>query len=296
MTSKKLGKGLGSLLSNPHATESADPGGPLWVNHADLSPSSEQPRVRVDKALESLAGSLRRHGMMQPILVTRGEDGKYEILAGERRWRAAGIANIKSVPVLIRSAPATQGERLELALIENIQREDLNDMERATACHRLMDHHGLTQAQVSEKLGLDRSTIANLVRLLELPPFLKESVSRETITGGHARALLRLNGNIEQQRVYEKIISEELSVRATEKLAKRLSKGGRLKEHRARPRNPAWVGDLQEKVTRGLGVRTELRLVRGGGGKMILHFSDLDALDRLVQGWGLEQEADELLS
>ena len=139
MTSKKLGKGLGSLLSNPHATELADPGGPLWVNHADLSPSSEQPRVRVDKALESLAGSLCRHGMMQPILVTRGEDGKYEILAGERRWRAAGIANIKSVPVLIRSAPATQGERLELALIENIQRENLNVVEEAKAYKNLIE-------------------------------------------------------------------------------------------------------------------------------------------------------------
>lgn len=295
MTNKKLGKGLSSLLSNRHSTEPVDPGGALWVDHSSLSPSSEQPRVKVDKALESLADSLRRHGMMQPILVTQRTDGMYEILAGERRWRAAKIAKLKSVPVLIRSAPASQGERLELALIENIQREDLNDMERATACHRLMEQHGFTQTEVSQKLGLDRSTIANLVRLLDLPPFLQECVSRETITGGHARALLRLNGNPEQQKVYEKVVSEELSVRATEKLAKKLSKGGKLTEHRARPRNPAWVGDLQEKVTRGLGIRTELRLLRGGGGKMILHFSDLDTLDRLVQAWGLEQEADELL-
>ncbi len=294
---RKLGRGLGSLLATRHGQEATPAAGegPLWVDWALLHPSREQPRKAVDKGLEGLAESLRRHGMMQPILVTRREDGQFEILAGERRWRAAQIAGMKSVPVLERADPASPGERLELALIENIQREDLDPIERAFACRRLMEEHGYTQERVAERLGFQRSTVANLVRLLELPEELQADVSRETITAGHARALLQLQNSPLQADAKKRMVEEGLSVRQAEELCKQWATQGATPKHRARPRKPAWVGDLQEKLSRQLGVRAELLLLARGGGKLILHFRDLDELDRVARGLGGPSEAAELM-
>lgn len=294
---RKLGRGLGSLLSTRHGQEAAptEVDGRLWVPLDQLAPSSEQPRKDLDKGLDALAESLRRHGMMQPILVTRREDGAFEILAGERRWRAARLAGMKSVPVLERAAPADAGERLELALIENIQREDLNPVERAAACQRLIEEHGYTQERVAERLGYQRSTVANLVRLLELPEELLADVSRETITAGHARALLQLQGSPLQAEAKKRIVDEGLSVRQAELLCKQWVAHGATPKHRARPRKPNWVADLQEKLSRQLGVRAELLLLARGGGKLVLHFQDLDELDRVSRRLGGPGEADELL-
>jgi len=295
MTNKKLGKGLGSLLATRHASESATEGAPLWVPLDQLRQNQEQPRKDLQKGIKELADSLRRHGMMQPIVATAVKEGGYEILAGERRWRAARLAGLKSVPILVRVSPVSQGERLELALIENIQREDLNAMERASACQRLVEQYQLTQAQVAERLGFERSTVANLVRLLELPEAIQGAVSRETITAGHARALLRLNGNPLQIKALERIAKEGLSVRATEAMCKFMAESGLGPQRQVRPRKPAWVSEMQEKITRSLGVRAEVRLRQKGGGRLILHFQDLDGLDQLTQRWGLHEEAAELL-
>jgi len=295
MTNKKLGKGLGSLLATRHASEATADGSPLWVSLDQLRQSQEQPRKDPEKGIKELAGSLRRHGMMQPIVVTQSNERGYEILAGERRWRAARLAGLKSVPILIRASPSSQGERLELALIENIQREDLNAMERASACHRLVEEYQLTQAQVADRLGFERPTVANLIRLLELPEAIQGAVSRETITAGHARALLRLNGNPLQDKVLAQITKEELSVRAAEALCGALAESGNNRQRQARPRKPAWVAEMQEKITRSLGVRAEVRLRQRGGGRLILHFQDLEGLDQLTQSWGLHGEAAELL-
>ena len=294
-STKKLGKGLGSLLTNTHATESQDAGGPLWVPLEELAANSQQPRLHVDRGIEALADSLRRHGMMQPIVVTRQEDGKYEILAGERRWRASQLAGLKKVPILVREGLRSDAERLELALIENVQREDLDPIERAQACHRLIEEYGLSQEQVAERLGYERSTVANLVRLLDLPESLREAVSRETITAGHARALLRLNGAPEQARVFDEVVQDGLSVRATEAMCKKAAESGVQPLHKARPRKPSWVLDLQEKLARKTGGQVEIALKKGQGGKMILHFSSLDQLDELSQLFSLTSESEELL-
>jgi ParB family chromosome partitioning protein len=294
-STKKLGKGLGSLLTNTHATENQDAGGPLWVAIDELVANSQQPRLHLDRGIEALAESLRRHGMMQPIVVTLQEDGRYEILAGERRWRASRLAGLKKVPILVREGLRGEAERLELALIENVQREDLDPIERAQACRRLIEEHGLSQEQVAERLGYERSTVANLVRLLELPEAIQEAVSRETITAGHARALLRLNGTTEQTRVYEDVVQEGLSVRATEAACKHAAEAGVEPKHRARPRKPAWVMELQERLARKTGGNVEIMLKKGQGGKMVLHFGSLDHLDEISTLFALRSESEELL-
>lgn len=296
MAPKKLGKGLESLLSTRHAgEETSSSGGSLWVPVDQLQRNRQQPRKDLERGLEGLANSVRKHGIMQPIVVTRREGGDYEILAGERRWRAAQIAGLKSVPVVVREGVADDAERLELALIENVQREDLNPIERAQACHRLLEEFQLTQEQVAQGLGFNRSTIANLVRLLELPTEIQAGVSRGTISAGHARALLRLSGTPAQAIVYARIEKEGWSVRQTEKSCAQAVKGKLDPTHRPRPRQPPWVSDLQANLARGLGLRSEIQLRRQGGGKVIIHFADLDELDGFARRFELPSETEELL-
>lgn len=293
--SRKLGKGLGSLLTNTHATETADSGGPLWVSIDQLLANTQQPRQDTQRGLESLAESLRRHGMMQPIVVTPAGGGRYEILAGERRWRASQLAGFKKVPVIVRTAIRSEAERLELALIENIQREDLDAIERASACRQLIDGHGLSQEEVAERLGYERSTVANLVRLLDLPKPIQEAVSRETISAGHGRALLRLNGTPAQKAIYDAIVEEGMSVRATEAACKKAANGGVKARHQARPIKPAWVQDLQERMSRQLGLKVDIGLKRKAGGRLVIQFQDLEQLDALSQLMALPSESQELL-
>ncbi len=293
--SRKLGKGLGSLLSNTHATETADSGGPLWVSIDQLIANTQQPRQDTERGLGSLAESLRRHGMMQPIVVTQAGPNQYEILAGERRWRASQMAGFKKVPVFVRGAIRSEAERLELALIENIQREDLDPIERATACRQLIDGHGLSQEDVAERLGYERSTVANLVRLLDLPDFIRESVSRETISAGHGRALLRLNGTPSQKAVYDAILDDGMSVRATEAACKKAAKGGIQARHQARPMKPAWVQDLQERMSRELGLKVDIALKRRAGGRVVIQFQDLEQLDAISGLLVTRTESQELL-
>lgn len=296
MTSqKRLGKGIGSLLSNRHAQDSESSDGRLWVPVEDLQPNPEQPRVALDKSVERLSESLRKHGMMQPIVVTRDAQGQYQILAGERRWRAAQLAQMKSVPVVLREGSLSGEELLELALIENIQREDLDAIEKAKGCARLADTYKLTQEEIAERLGYQRSTVANLVRLLDLPEHIQEDVSRETISAGHARALLKLQGNPVQDQAWREVRAGEVSVRETEQLCARLAKGERTPKHAAKPRKPAWASDLQERISRRLGAKAELKLHARGGGKLILHFQEVDQLDQLSKDLGLHDEVSELL-
>ncbi|HEX9795161.1 MAG TPA: ParB/RepB/Spo0J family partition protein [Planctomycetota bacterium] len=292
--SKKLGRGLNSLLTSRHA-EDGDADGPRWVPVARLQPNPEQPRKNLEKGLDTLAASIRRHGIMQPLVVVQSGPESFEIVAGERRWRAAQLAGLKQVPVVIRERAGAASERLELALIENIQREDLDPIERALACRQLLGEYGLTQEDVAERLGFDRSTVANLVRLLELPQEFQAAVSRETISAGHGRALLRIKDAAKQKLAFQRIVQDALSVRAAEKFCATVASGKVAPAHKPRPRNPAWVGDLQEKLTRSLGSRAEIRLLRKGGGRLVVHFQDLDGLDRLTQKLELPGEAEELL-
>lgn len=293
---KKLGRGLNSLLGARHAEADTGAAGPDWIPVEHLVPNRVQPRADAEQNLDALAESIRRHGIMQPIVASPLGADRYEIIAGERRWRAARQAGLQRVPVILRETVQTDLDRLELALIENVQREDLNAIERARACRQLLDVHHLTQEDVAVRLGFERSTVANLVRLLELPPAIQEAVSRETLSAGHARALLRLNGHPRQTAVMEQMVREGWSVRQAEETCARLAQGGgATPTHFARPRNPAWVRDLQERLTRRLGLRTELRLHRKGGGRIVLHFQGLEELDAVTQRLGLPSEADELL-
>jgi|FLOH01.1.fsa_nt_gi ParB family transcriptional regulator, chromosome partitioning protein len=292
--SKRLGKGIGSLLSNKHATDSLGGDGKLWVSRDEIRPNREQPRIALDKGVERLAESLRRHGMMQPILVTHRPEGGYEILAGERRWRAAELAGMKSVPVILREGTLSGDERLELALIENVQREDLDSIEKARGCSRLMTEYQLTQEEVALKLGYQRSTVANLVRLLDLPIEIQHDVSRETISAGHARALLQLRDSPLQAQAWQEIKANDVSVRGAEKLCSTLAKGERSPKHLPRTAKPAWAAELQDRLTRSLGLRAEIKLHGRGGGKLVLHFAELDDLDRLVQGINLPSEMEDL--
>lgn len=293
--SRKLGRGLNSLLATRHAAEPEREGGARWVAVDQLVPNRDQPRKDLEKGLDALAESIRRHGVMQPILVAAVPSGGFEILAGERRWRAAKLAGMRSVPVLIRDAPLSESDRLELALIENIQREDLNPIERAVACRQLLERYSLTQEEVAARLGLERSTVANLIRLLDLPAEIQGAVSRETISAGHARALLRLNGHPQQAKVLARMVREGWSVRQAEEVCAALAAARPAPMRQSRPRHPPWVQDLQERVTRSLGMRSEIRLFRKGGGQVVLHFQNLDELDRFAQRLSLPSEGAELL-
>jgi len=297
MTTKRMGRGLDSLMAGVQATRAKESGEPLWVDLGDLQPNSQQPRSDFGRGLESLAESLKRHGMMQPILATPQSGGGYQILAGERRWRAARIAGFTQVPIFVRAANPTEAERLELALIENIQREDLNPIERALACRRLLDEYSLTQEQVASRLGQERSTIGNLVRLLELPGEIQAYVSRGTLTFGHARALLRYGGEAAQVKAAKRVIEEGWTVRELEKEASEAAEGAEAGGSRvSRPRLPSWVVELQEKLTRRYGLRAEIRLRKKGGGRLVLHFAELEDLDRLTRALDLPSESEELLA
>ncbi|KAA3611603.1 MAG: ParB/RepB/Spo0J family partition protein [Planctomycetota bacterium] len=298
---RKLGKGLDSLLASRQSSDSGDGEGLRWVSITSLIPNREQPRKEFNVGLDTLIDSVRQHGIMQPIVVTPSGPGKFEILAGERRWRAAQAAGLDRVPVVMRDGSLEQVERLELALIENIQREDLNPIERAQGCQRLLSEYELTQSEVAKKLGYERSTVANLVRLLELPQQIQEAVSRGTLSAGHARTLLRLNGDPQQEDLFHRILQEGLSVRVAERLSAQAKSHGQAAnpglegQSPGRKEKPAWVGEMEDRLTRALGGKVEISLNQGKGGRLSFRFNDLDQLDSLVQMLHLPSESEELL-
>ena len=221
-----LGKGLGALIpvSEP---------GPTEVPVDAIAPNPLQPRQNMAaEALEELAASIREHGLIQPLIVSQVADAeaqRYQLIAGERRLEAARLAGLARVPVIIREA--TPQEMLELALVENIQRADLNPLEQATAYRHLMDDFGLTQEQVAERVGKSRAAVANSVRLLRLPDEIKNSLAQGQITEGHARAVLALDEPNSQRKVWKAILKRGLNVRQTEETVRRLAAG---------PKPPAW--------------------------------------------------------
>lgn len=219
-----LGRGLGALI--PSAQER---GRLIEIPLEEIVPNPYQPRKSVeDESLEELASSIKQHGLLQPIVVRKGEKG-YEIIAGERRYRAAKMAGLEKIPALVKEA--SEEEIMEYALIENLQREDLNPIEAATAIKFLMERFGLTQEEVADKIGKKRSTVANLLRLLKLPEDLQKMVRDGKLSMGHARALLSLEDPEEQKRVASEILSHSLTVRDVEReISKRLAKEGKASE------------------------------------------------------------------
>jgi ParB family chromosome partitioning protein len=254
-----LGRGMAALLSNAAPPPSA-PAAAAAPGRSILSlpveavvRNPDQPRKRFDEAkLEELAASIRQHGIVEPILVRR-EGGRYRILAGERRWRAAQRAGLKEVPALVREA--TDREAFELALVENLQRADLNAIEEAEAYEVLAADHGLTQEEIATRVGKERSTVANALRLLKLPEEVRDAVRGGELDMGHARALLGLGGADEMRRLAQRSIREGLSVRALEGLIRALVKKPAKK---GAPAESASTRDLSTRLQRHLGARSRV--------------------------------------
>ena len=262
-TRKALGRGLHALIPDLPALDPDRETPPVREVDLDLlRPNPDQPRRAVEgAALNELAQSIKAHGIIQPIVIARHQDRSegYEIIAGERRWRAAQRAGLLRVPVVIRDVPETQ--RLELALIENIQRENLNPMDEAAAYARLAADFGMTQQQIADSVGKDRATVANYLRLLGLPKEVRTDVADGRLTMGHARALASLTDAAVQRRVAGDIVKGDLSVRETETLVRQASASSRT-----RPSKPAardvHVSAAETKLRRALG--TPVRIVQQG--------------------------------
>ncbi|MGA0023779.1 MAG: ParB/RepB/Spo0J family partition protein [Burkholderiales bacterium] len=276
---KGLGRGLDALLGGD--TPRAAPGdttGSLPV--AALRPGKYQPRTRMDQAaLETLAASIKAQGIMQPILVRPTANGEHEIIAGERRWRAARMAGLAQVPVLVRNVPDQQA--LAVALIENIQREDLNALEEATGIERLIGEFALTHQAVADAIGKSRAAVSNLLRLLELAPPVKSLLGEGRIEMGHARALLALPA-LRQVELANEAAAKGLSVREVEQrvAAALTNRGGIARKKRPVARD---VARLQENLAEKLGTRVQIKTRPKGKGSVVIDYSSLDDLDRLIR-------------
>ncbi len=279
MTRKVLGRGLSALIPTDEAPAVLPRREYFKVAIEEVYPTADQPRRHFDEAaLVQLVESIRRDGLLQPLLVRQRDEGGYAIIAGERRWRASQRAGLKEVPVVVRDT--TPREAFALALIENLQREDLNPIEEAQAYERLLEEHGLTQEQMAERVGKDRTTVTNALRLLKLPPTVRKLVERGDLSMGQARALLGLDGAAAIETAARRVISQQMSVRQVEALVRK-AKGGNngAAQGAARP-SPA-VRDLEERLARALGTRVRV-VDQGGKGRIEVEWSSLDELDRLL--------------
>jgi ParB family chromosome partitioning protein len=278
-----LGRGMAALLQN--AAPPAPSGRTVMqLPIESVQRSAAQPRKRFDeRGLEELAGSIREHGVLEPILVRRAGTG-YAIVAGERRWRAAQRAGLREIPALLREA--NDRESFELALVENLQRADLNAMEEAEAFDTLTREHGLTQEQVAERVGKDRSTVANAMRLLKLPADVRDQVRAGALEMGHARALLALEKAEAIRKVAHQVVREELSVRATEALVRRILHPGEDRPRGAKASDSANVKALVTRLERRLGTRCRVAQKNAQSGKLEIDYGSLAELDGILDKIG----------
>ncbi|MFI5371784.1 MAG: ParB/RepB/Spo0J family partition protein [Candidatus Eisenbacteria bacterium] len=284
MHRKALGKGLEALIPGATATETLEPKstGVRQVPIEEIGANPFQPRTRFnDEALKELSDSIRVSGILQPVIIRRNASGVLELVAGERRLRAAKLAGLVSVPAIFRDVD--DREMMELALIENLQREDLNAIDEAKAYQTLQQKLGLTHDQISERVGKQRSSITNTVRLLLLPLEVQEMVSRGTLSAGHARALLALDASGDRLATARYVVAKGFSVRRTEAFINR-----RLRRQHSRPKAARldglteWVNKLQQRFA----TRVEIRPGRKGGRVEFEYYSQED-LERLLEMWGL---------
>ncbi len=280
-----LGRGLSSLIPDRAVHETAA-GGPvlLRIPIDKISRNPEQPREEFhDGELDALAESIRAHGLLQPLLV-REHEGAYRLVAGERRWRAAGRAGLTEVPVLVTERAERDVDALLLALVENLQRADLNPVEQALGFQRLVDVYGLTQEQVAQRVGRDRTTVTNALRLLRLPPKALEALRVGLISVGHGKALLALNEPEHLPELLKAIIHLGLSVRAVERKVAQLN-GGPPK--RRRPAGSPW-SSAEELLTRQLGADVQIKGKPRGGGRIVITYSSEEELVQLVDRLAVE--------
>ena len=275
-----LGRGLEALI--PQAEGETKPAGSIVLIPLErISPNPHQPRQVIDPdSLAELVASIQTHGVLQPLVVTRAGDG-YQIIAGERRWRAASLANLETVPALIKES--TPQQMLELALVENIQRADLNPLEEANAYRQLIDEFGLTQEQVAERVGKSRTAVANTVRLLRLPDAIKDALAAGLVSEGHARSLLPLPDAELQLQALEQIIDKNLNVRQTETLVRQLLAEPKAPaDKKIAPPLSTQDNYVVDQFQRRLGTR--VNLVRGRkGGRLVIHFYSDEELNSIYQ-------------
>ncbi len=274
---KGLGRGLDALLSG--GQERADDAR-TELAVGLLKPGRFQPRTRMDpQSIAELADSIKAQGVIQPILVRPVENGKYEIIAGERRWRASQLAGLTQVPVVIRAVPDKSA--LAMALIENIQREDLNPLEEATGIQRLVDEFDMTHDAAAQAVGRSRSAVTNLLRLLNLSKAVQDLLMQGKIEMGHARALLAVSGS-RQAELAHQIISRGMSVREAEQLVGQTEMAPR-KTSRKQQRKDRDLQALEEELSEILGTAVSLKTLRGGRGKLTIDYASLDQLERVLQ-------------
>lgn len=274
-----LGRGLDALIPDMEVSD-LEPRSFFYCDIDSIRPNPYQPRQRLSgQELKDLSDSIKEKGIIQPIVVRTVPTG-YELIVGERRWRAARTAGLKQVPVVVKDVSGA--EMVEMALVENIQRQDLNPLEKAEAYHRLIEEFGLTQEEVAKRVGQDRSTVANFLRLRNLPQPIQADIVNNTLSMGHARALLGAESLAQQKEAWRRIVSKNLSVRAAEALVKK------LKEHKpgastakARSSEDVYMESLADDLTLHLGTRVRI-IRRGKRGRVEIDFHGNDDLGRLV--------------
>lgn len=277
MEHKALGKGLSALI--PEKIEAKKGEAVTYLKTDVIHDNNFQPRTHYDSAkLEDLKASIKEKGVLQPILV-REKNGEYEVVAGERRLRAARALNMKEIPVIIKAL--TDQEALVIALVENIQREELNPMEEAEAFKRLIEEFHYTQDAVADSVGKDRSTVSNLLRLLKLPAEIQKSVYDETLSVGHARALLSVEDSREQKRLFDRTLKKGLSVRELENLVRRRAEATGRSAARIKARKNHEILTLEEDLQKALGTKVAI-VAQQKKGKIVIEYYSLDDLDRLV--------------
>ena len=287
-----IGKGLRSLLDNINTELKTTEGNlktevvnqvtqTVRIPVADIVINPKQPRKHFnEEALKELSASIQKHDIIQPLTVSKLSNGKYQLIAGERRWRASRLAGLKDVPVYVRQA--NDRELLELALLENLQRENLNPMEIAFSYQRMMDELNYTQEQVAESMGKERSTVANYIRLLKLPPDIQRSVREGTLSFGHARALININTVDQQLFAFHEIIEKHLSVRQTEELVRsQYKQPGKAKTSAAKGLPPAYK-KIEDVLSSHFSTKAKLVHHPKGHGSITLPYYSLDGLNKLL--------------
>lgn len=294
MSKKKeqLGKGLRALLTKIDSAETPTSEKKAYVKELskavaeisvdNIEPNPYQPRTDfIEEELMDLVQSIKTLGLIQPITLRKTGEDNYQIISGERRWRASKLAGLKTIPAYLRTAD-DQG-MLEMALVENIQRSDLNALEVALSYQRLIDECKLQHDELAKRVGKERSTVTNYTRLLKLPPDLQDGLKNRKISMGHARALVSLDNPVDQLYYYNKILNENLSVRNTESLIRNHKKGNKGSTTSTKPKMHPEVKKIKDRLSKNLGIKIDINRNSKGKGKMVFHFSSDDEFNDLIE-------------
>ncbi|MEM9916252.1 MAG: ParB/RepB/Spo0J family partition protein [Planctomycetota bacterium] len=279
------------VLTPATETVGGEAGGYSRLRVSDIDANASQPRQRFDEtALQQLADSVKREGLIQPVVVRPTAGGRYELVAGERRWRAAGLAGLEAIPAFVKQLDDRQVA--EWALIENLQREDLNPIERAEAFRRLGESFGLSHEAIAERVGLERSTVTNLLRLLKLSPPVRDMVIRGLLSMGQSRALGGIDDPAQQLALAERVIKEEMSVRQVEAQVKALNQGSdKPAASSKKTARPAYLDDLERQIGEQLSTKVQIKTARKkGAGTLSIDFYNIDQFDELLAKLGVEAQ------